>query len=91
MKKTNNVGKVLLVTLIVSAIAAALVELSFAYFGVAETLVGAGIIAFMCLMAMFATHVDRPRRVSNWSVRDRERLWHQRELSEEAFRQKYCK
>lgn len=88
MKKTNSIGKVLLVTLLVSAIAAGLIELSIWYFGVAETFVALGIVGAISFMLILGGS-NKPERT--WSHASRERLWHQQGLSEEAFRQKYCK
>jgi len=88
MKKTRNVSKVLLVTLLVAAVVSAGIELSIWYFGVKETVVGLGIVGVIAFaMIIF----DREKTSTHWSENSRERMWYQQNLTEEAFRQKYCK
>lgn len=92
MKKTKSVGKVLLVALLVSAAAAGLFELSLTYFGVKETFVGLGIIgvlAMIMILALWSQNTVPPK--NKWAENSRERLWHQKQLTDEAFRQRYCK
>lgn len=88
MKKKSNVSKVLLVTLLVVAVVSAGIELSTWYFGVKETMVAIGIVGGIAFaMIIFG----REKTSSHWVENNRERMWHQQRLTEEAFREKYCK
>lgn len=92
MKKTNNIGKVLLVTLLIDAIVSAGIELSIWYFEVEETMVTLDIVGGIIGSIAFAMILfGRENTTSHWVENSRERMWYQQRLTEEAFRQKYCK
>lgn len=76
MKKTKSVGKVLLVTLLVSAVAAGLFELSLRYLGMQETFVGLGIIgAFAMILIIASWSRDTVPPKTKWAENSREKLW----------------
>lgn len=88
MKKKSNVGKILLVILLISTFVYVGIELSMQYFRVGETIATLGIIVSIAfIMIIFG----REKKSSRWIKDNRERMWHQQNLTEEAFRQKYCK
>lgn len=86
MKKTNNIGKIFLIILLVAAVSAGIIEGAIYLFGLESALVGLGVIGLVSAILILTD--NKPQKKNQYH---RERIWKAEQMDDELIRERYCK